>query len=44
MSRLYLFILNMWVMGKDESYVNNAFTKGYITDDEKNTILATLQY
>lgn len=24
MSRLYPFILNMWVMGKDENYVNNA--------------------
>lgn len=43
MSRLYLFILNMWVMGKDEFYVNNAFTKGYITEEEKQMILATPQ-
>lgn len=41
MSRLYPFILNMWVMGKDEVYVENAFSKGYITQEEKETILAT---
>ena len=44
MSQLYPFILNMWFMGKDEAYVNNAFSKGYITEDEKITILATPQY
>ncbi|MDW5300764.1 MAG: hypothetical protein SA378_11620 [Sedimentibacter sp.] len=43
MSRLYLFILNMWIMGKDESYVTNAYSKGYITAEEKSTILATPQ-
>ena len=43
MSRLYPFILNMWLMGKDETYVNNALEKGYITKDEKAMILATLQ-
>jgi hypothetical protein len=43
MSRLYPFILNMWVMGKDQTYVENAYSKGYITEDEKNTILATPQ-
>ncbi len=43
MSRLYPFILNMWIMGKDEAYVNNAFAKGYITVEEKDTILATPQ-
>ncbi len=43
MSRLYPFISNMWIMGKDEAYVNNAFQKDYITEDEKQTILATLQ-
>lgn len=41
MSRLYPFILNMWIMGKDEVYVNNAYDKGYITESEKQTILAT---
>lgn len=41
MSRLYPFILNMWIMGKDESYVENAFSKGYITEEEKEAILAT---
>lgn len=43
MSRLYAFILNMWIMGKDESYVNNAFQKCYITEDEKQAILTTPQ-
>ncbi|MBP1926835.1 hypothetical protein J2Z76_002705 [Sedimentibacter acidaminivorans] len=41
MSRLYPFILNMWIMGKNEIYVNNAFSKGYINEEEKQTILAT---
>lgn len=43
MSRLYGFILNMWVMGKDEDYVNRALEKGYITEDERNLILLTPQ-
>jgi hypothetical protein len=43
MSRLYPFILNMWVMGKDEIYVNNALRLGYITEGEKEIILATPQ-
>ncbi len=43
MSRLYAFILNMWIMGKDEAYVNNAFQKEYITEDEKLSILVTPQ-
>lgn len=41
MSRLYPFILNMWIMGKDETYVNNALSKGYITSEERDTSLAT---
>jgi hypothetical protein len=41
MSRLYPFILNMWVMGKDETYVRNAQAKGYITAEEVDAILAT---
>lgn len=43
MSRLYPFILNMWIMGKDETYVSSALLKGYITQTEKDTILATPQ-
>lgn len=41
MSRLYPFILNMWIMGKDEVYVSNALDKGYITKKEQVTIMAT---
>ena len=43
MSRLYPFILNMWIMGKDEAYVQSALDKGYVTEDEKDAILATPQ-
>lgn len=43
MSKLYPFILNMWIMGKDEAYVNNALAKGYIAEDERDLILATPQ-
>lgn len=43
MSRLYPFILNMWIMGKDETYVRNAYSKEYITEDEMKAILATPQ-
>lgn len=44
MSRLYPFILNMWLMGKDEVYVNNALQLGYITESEQITILATPKF
>lgn len=43
MSRLYPFILNMWILGKDETYVNAALAKGYITTDERDAILVTPQ-
>lgn len=43
MSPLFNFIKNQWIMGKDETYVNNAFLKGYITEEEKQIILATPQ-
>ena len=43
MSRLYPFILNMWVMGKDERYVERALKLEYITEKEKQMILATPQ-
>jgi len=41
MSRLYPFILNMWIMGKDEEYVENAYSKGYIDEEEKGIILSS---
>jgi len=44
MSRLYPFILNMWMMGKDEAYVNNALQLGYITESEQIAILATHKF
>jgi hypothetical protein len=43
MSRLYLFLLNQWKLGKDEIYVNNALEKGYITAEEKELILTVPQ-
>lgn len=43
MSQLYPFILNMWIMGKDEAYVNTAYNKGYIKEEERDMILATPQ-
>lgn len=43
MSPLYNFILNQWILGKDEAYVNNALTKKYITKEEAVNILATPQ-
>lgn len=43
MSRLYPFILNMWIMGKDEVYVSKALELRYITEEEKQMILATPQ-
>ena len=40
----YNFILNMWVMRKiNEAKVQEYVTKGYITQDEANMILATPQ-
>jgi len=33
----------MWIMGKDETYINNALQKNYITEEEKQLILATPQ-
>jgi hypothetical protein len=41
---MYAFILNMWVFGKiSESQVNSYATKGFITQEEANQILATPQ-
>lgn len=40
----YNFILNMWVMGRyTPTQVQTAVTKGYITQEEANAILATPQ-
>jgi uncharacterized XkdX family phage protein len=39
---MYQFILNMYVMGRySESQVQSAVTKGYITQEEADIILAT---
>lgn len=43
MSRLYQFVLNNWIMGKNEEYINSAFEKEYITETEKEKILETPQ-
>jgi hypothetical protein len=41
---MYNFILNMWIMKKiDEAKVQSYVTKGYITQEEANIILATPQ-
>ena len=37
MSRLYPFIINQWLLGKDETYAESAYLKGYITEEEKQT-------
>ena len=38
----YDFLLNMWIMGRiTEQQIQKAFTKGYITQEEANQILAT---
>ena len=41
---MYQFILNMWIMRKaNEEYVRACATKGYITQQEADIILATPQ-
>lgn len=41
---MYNFILNMWIMKKiDGTKVQSYVTKGYISQDEANMILATPQ-
>ena len=37
---MYRFILNNFILKKDEQYVLNACEKGYITEEEKDRILA----
>jgi len=39
---MYQYLLNMWIMGKlTETQVQNAVTKGYITQEQADMILAT---
>jgi hypothetical protein len=41
---MYDFILNQWVLKKfTTANVQNCITKGYITQDQANVILATAQ-
>lgn len=43
-SRLYNYFLSCWINGTvTELQLQNAVTKGYITQDEYNTIVATQQ-
>ena len=38
---MYQFLLNMWIMNRlTETQVNAAVTKGYITQEEANMIIA----
>jgi len=40
----YSFFLNMWIMKKvDETYLQGQVTKGRITTEEKDMIIATPQ-
>lgn len=41
---MYNFLLNMWIMKRiDEAYLTSMVTKGRITEEEKQMILATPQ-
>jgi hypothetical protein len=41
---MYNFILNQWILrAYNETNIANCVTKGYITQDQANTILATQQ-
>lgn len=41
---MYDFIVNMWVMRKyTATNIDNCVTKGYITQDQANTIMAMTQ-
>ena len=41
-SRLYPFILNQWIIGKDETYVKRAFEKRlHCTSGERNNFVNT---
>lgn len=39
---MYQFLLNLWIMNRiNETNIQNAVNKGFITQEEANTILAT---
>ena len=41
---VYGFLLNMWIMNRvDEGYLQGQVTRGHITQDEKEMIMATPQ-
>lgn len=41
---VYTFLLNMWIMGKvDETYLAGQVTRGRISEEEKQMILASPQ-
>lgn len=41
---MYGFILNMWIMNRiDESYLDSQVSRGRITNEEKDMIMATPQ-
>jgi hypothetical protein len=41
---MYDFIKNMWIMGRyNSTNVDNCVTKGYITQDQANMIMTSLQ-
>lgn len=41
---MYGFLLNMWILKKiDEDYLSLMVTKGFITEDERQMIIATPQ-
>lgn len=41
---MYVFLLNMWIMKRiTDINLGNAVKKGYITEEEKNNIVATQQ-
>jgi len=43
-SLMYAFLLNMWMMNRvTESFLQAQVTKGFITEEELNMILATPQ-
>jgi hypothetical protein len=45
MSRLYNYFLSSWKNHTiDETGIQNAVTKGYLTQEEANDIIATPQY
>lgn len=42
MKDMYQFLLNMWLMNRiDESYLSIMVTKGFITQKEKEVMVAT---